>query len=69
MLRSEESGILVNTFLHVNETEVILSPQDGLEDDQKYVYTVIAINTVGMAITNRNITCNLSLQFTNYKII
>ena len=49
-------------------TEVVLGPQDGLEDNQKYVYTVTAINTIGMTTSNENIVC-MYLFFHNNCII
>ena len=33
--------------LDANETEVLLGPQDGLEENQKYVFTVTAVNNIG----------------------
>ena len=53
VLRSDQTGVLANVSLAPNETEVVLGPQDGLEDNQKYVYTVTAINSIGMAVTSR----------------
>ena len=50
--------MFINTFLDVNKTEVELDPQDGLEDNQKYTYTVTAINTFGMITTDEYIICN-----------
>ena len=47
VLRPEQTGIVINMSLNHNETEVVLGPQDGLEDNQKYVYTVTAINSIG----------------------
>ena len=44
------TGVVINVSLesnHCNETEVVLGPQDGLEENQKYVYTVTAINSIG----------------------
>ena len=38
--------MVINVSLDSNETEVVLSPQDGLEDNQKYVYTVTAVNSI-----------------------
>ena len=50
--------MFINTFLDVNKTEVELDPQDRLEDNQKYTYTVTAINTFGMITTDEYIICN-----------
>ena len=47
MLRSEQTGIAINVSLNPNWTEVVLGPQNGLDDNQKYVYTVTAINNIG----------------------
>ena len=47
MLRSEQTGIVINVSLNPNWTEVVLDPQGGLDDKQKYVYTVTAINNIG----------------------
>ena len=54
ILRSRQTGMDTNTSLDSNETEVVLSPQDGLEDNQKYIYTVTAINSVGMATSHQD---------------
>ena len=59
VLRSKWSGKFINLSLDVNETEIVLDPQDGLEDNQKYVYTITAINSVGTATTDENTICNL----------
>lgn len=40
--------------MNSNETEIVLSPDDGLEDNQKYTYTVSAINSFGMVTLNQN---------------
>ena len=49
VLRSEQTGVFINISLGANdhETEVTLDPQDGLEENQKYVYTVTAVNSIG----------------------
>ena len=39
--------MIINLTVDSNETEVVLGPQDGLEDNQKYVYTITAINSIG----------------------
>ena len=52
----------METYLF-NETGVILSPEDGLEDNQKYVYRVTAINSVGNATSHNKSLCEL-LYFT-----
>lgn len=39
--------MIINLTVDSNETEVILGPQDGLEDNQNYVYTITAINSIG----------------------
>ena len=52
-LRSELTGAVVNVSLGSNKTEAVVSLQDGLMDNQKYVYTVTTINNVGM-VTSRH---------------
>ena len=54
VLRSEQ--MVINVSLDPNETdsEVVLGPQDGLEDNQKYVYTVTAINSIGNITSEEN---------------
>ena len=54
VLRSEQTGVVINESLDPNETEVVLGPQDGLKDNQKYVYTVTAINSIGMAASHQD---------------
>ena len=44
-------------FLNTNETEVMFDSQDGLGDNQKYVYTVTAINSVGNATSHNKNFC------------
>ena len=46
-------------FLNTNETEVVLDSQDGLDDNQKYVYTVTTINSVGNATSQNRSFCEL----------
>ena len=57
MLRLEESEILMNKSLSVNETKVVIGYEDGLEDNQEYEYIISAINSVGMATTDVNTLC------------
>ena len=45
LLRFQNS---METYLF-NETGIVLGPEDGLGDNQKYVYTLTAINIVGNA--------------------
>ena len=54
VLRSEQ--MVINVSLDPNETdsEVVLGPQDGLEDNQKYMYTVTAINSIGNITSEEN---------------
>ena len=54
MLRSEQTGVVINVSLNPNWTEVVLGPQDGLDDNQKYVYTVTAINSIGNTTSEGN---------------
>ena len=51
VLKSEQTGVLINVSLDSNETEVVLGPQNRLEDNQKYVYTVTAINSIGNTLS------------------
>ena len=39
--------MFINISLGANETEVMLGPQDGLGEKQKYVFTVTAVNSIG----------------------
>ena len=57
MLRLEESEILMNKSLSVNETKVVIGYEDGLEDNQEYEYIISAINSVGTATTDVNTLC------------
>ena len=68
VLRSEQTEVVISQSLAHNMTEVVLGPQDGLEDNQKYVYTVTAINTIGMTTSDENIVC-MYLFFHNNCII
>ena len=54
MLRSEQTGVVINVSLNPNWPEVVLGPQDGLDDNQKYVYTVTAINSIGNTTSEGN---------------
>ena len=49
LLRSISSGMIINLTVDFNETKLVLGPQDGLEDNQKYVYTITAINSIGIS--------------------
>ena len=40
--------------LAVDQTIVLFGPQQGLEDNQKYVHTVTAFNNTGMSTTITN---------------
>ena len=57
----------METYLF-NETGVVLSPEDGLEDNQKYVYTLTAINSVGNATSHNKILCELLLHLLYYSV-
>ena len=48
-LRSELAEVVVDKYMDANQTGVVLGPQDGLEDNHKYVYTVTAVNSIGTA--------------------
>ena len=58
-LRSEQTKMVINIPLGSNETEAVLGPQNGLKDNQKYVYNVTAINSVGNTTSedDRRIVC------------
>ena len=58
--------MFINTTLNVNETEAVLDPHDGLKDNQKYIYTIAAINNVAMITTDENIICNYMNTCYNY---
>ena len=67
VLRSEETGVVINIFLDPNETEVVLDPQDGLEESQNYVYIVTAISNIGVVTSyqdiNGNVFCEIYIKF------
>ena len=46
--------ISVPLQLDCNETEVILDPEIGLEADQKYMYSVTAVNAIGNATSHKD---------------
>ena len=56
-LLSFQNNMGIYVLLYSNETEVVLGPQDGLEDNQKFVYTITAINSVGNATSLSNSLC------------
>ena len=60
LLRSAQGGddsYMISVLLNSNETYVIVKPQDGLRNNQKYFYTVSAINSFGNATSDQNIVC------------
>ena len=58
MLRSEQVQALINKSIVPNvTTEVVLGPEDRLDDNKKYVSTVTAINIIGMTTSNEEIIC------------
>ena len=54
MLRIEQTRKTINTSLDSNETEVILGPDIGLETNQKYLYTLTAINAIGNVTSHQD---------------
>ena len=52
-----QSSVGICVFFYSNETEVMLGPQDGLDDNQEFVYTITAINSVGNATSQNNSLC------------
>ena len=46
-LRSEQVGRITQKQIGQNETEVQFGPKDGLKANEKYAYTVTAINIIG----------------------
>ena len=48
---SEKYGHTINKFLGANETNVVLTAQDGFVDHQRYVYTITASNVYGKTTT------------------
>ena len=46
--------MFINISLGANETRVTLGPQDGLEEDKKYLITVTADNSIGTATTHQD---------------
>ena len=58
MLRSEQVQAMINKSVAPNKTtEVVLGPEDGLDDNKKYASTVTAINIIGMTTSNEEIIC------------
>ena len=54
-LRSEVTGIIA--LLDSNYTEIIVVPENGLVEDQKYTITVTAINRIGNTTSHKKILC------------
>ena len=54
MLRIEQTRETINISLESNETEVILHPEIGLETNQKYLYTLTAINAIGSVTSHQD---------------
>ena len=52
-LRSVQTGTVIYVFNDSNETEIVLGHQDGLEENQKYVYKVTAINSIGNVTSHK----------------
>ena len=48
---------MINVLVSSNETDIIVKRQDGLRNNQKYFYTVSAINSFGNATLDQNIVC------------
>ena len=58
VLKSNQTQRLVTLTVYTNETESILNTQVTLEDNQIYLYTVSAINSIGNVTTDENnLTC------------
>ena len=53
MLRIEQKTAAIIS-LDYNETEVILGPEIGLETNQKYLYTLTAVNAIGNVTSHRD---------------
>ena len=50
----EQTRETVNVSLNSNETEVILGPESGLENNQKYMYTLTAVNAIGNVTSHQD---------------
>ena len=46
-LRSQPVGESVAVKVNGNQTEVVLGPEDHVNHDQKYIFSVTVINTIG----------------------
>ena len=60
VLRSEQVQVLINKSIAPNlttDSEVVVGPEDGLNDNKKYITTVTAINIIGMITSNEEIIC------------
>ena len=53
MLRIEQKTVAIIS-LDSNETEVILGPEIGLETNQKYLYTLTAVNAIGNVTSHQD---------------
>ena len=46
--------MFINISLSANETKITIGPLDGLEQDQKYLITVTAINSIGATTSHHD---------------
>ena len=53
-LKSEQTGISVAVSINFTEDYVVLSTQNELEENQKYYYTVAAINSFGTVSSHQD---------------
>ena len=53
MLRIEQKTAAIIS-LDYNETEVILGPEIGIETNQKYLYTLTAVNAIGNVTSHQD---------------
>ena len=54
LLRRTQTRQIVSVFLKANETAVILHPENGLETDKEYDYSVTAVNTIGNVTSHQD---------------
>ena len=56
-LTSEQTGVIPNILLDFINTEITVRPEDGVVDNQKYTFTVTAINRIGNTTSHRKSFC------------
>ena len=62
--QAAENDVEVEIILLPNETSIVLGYEEGLKENQKYTYSVTAVNTIGNATTllDGNLICEWILD-------